>query len=94
MFDLQRTMPLRKGKAMKNRQDETARKDTLDEQAKPRTTALTEDQIEQKKAERRSGDFPPASAPEDDDIEQAVERESWDRLKAEPINRRRDASED
>ena len=79
---------------MKNRQDETARKDTLDEQTKPRTTASTDAQIEQKKAERRSGDFPPRPAPEDDDIEQAVERKSWDTLKAEPINRRKEARED
>lgn len=94
MFYLQITMPLRKGTAMKNRQDETARKDTLDEQTKPRTTASTDAQIEQKKAERRSGDFPPRPAPEDDDIEQAVERKSWDTLKAEPINRRKEARED
>ncbi|HIG21227.1 hypothetical protein [Henriciella sp.] len=79
---------------MKNRQDETARKDTLDEKAKPKTTPAIDAQIEQKKAERRSGEFPPPPAPEDNDIEQAVERKSWDTLKAEPINRRKDASED
>lgn len=79
---------------MENRQDSSARKTTLDKEAKPRTTASTDDQIDQKKAERRSGDFPPEPAPKDDDIEQAVDRKSWDTLKAEPVNRRKKASED
>ncbi|WP_018146928.1 hypothetical protein [Henriciella marina] len=60
------------------------REHTLDEKAKPRTTPDTNEQIERKKALRSSGEFPPGTAPKDDDIEQDVERESWDRLKAEP----------
>ena len=79
---------------MDDRKDAHTNRHTLDEKAKPRTTSASDAQIEQKKAERRSGDFPPETAPEDDDIEQAVERKSWDTLKAEPINRRKEASED
>lgn len=79
---------------MNDRKDAHTNRQTLDEKAKPRTTSATDAQIEQKKAKRRSGEFPPATAPKDDDVEQAVERKSWDTLKAEPMNRRKEANED
>ncbi|RIJ22279.1 hypothetical protein D1224_12045 [Henriciella barbarensis] len=79
---------------MEDRKDAHTNRHTLDESAKPRTTPDTEAQNEQKKAERRTGDFPPKTAPKDDDVEQSVERESWDRLKAKPINRREKPDQD
>ena len=83
-----------KGTVMNDRKDAHTNRHTLDEKAKPRTTSATDAEIEQKKAERRSGEFPPATAPKDDDVEQAVERKSWDKLKAEPINRTTKTIED
>lgn len=71
---------------MKNRQDEDARSGTLDEKGEPRTTSSTHEQIEKQKAVRRTGDFPPPPADRDEDVDQEVERESWDRLKAGPRN--------
>lgn len=56
-------------------------RDTLDEEAKPRTTAETDEQIEAQKAVRRTGKFPPETPDKDDDVAQFVERDSWDRLK-------------
>ena len=79
---------------MNDRKDAHTNRHTLDKKAKPRTTSATDAQIEQKKAERRSGEFPPGTAPKDDDVEQAVERTSCDKLKADPINRDKKATED
>jgi hypothetical protein len=72
--------------AMENRQDDAHRSETLDDKAKPRTSVSTDEQIEQKKSLRRSGEFPPPPEDRDEGIDQEVERDSWDRLKSGPID--------
>lgn len=71
---------------MENRQDDAHRSETLDDKAKPRTSVSTDEQIEQKKSLRRSGEFPPPPEDRDEGIDQEVERDSWDRLKSGPID--------
>ncbi|WP_300392715.1 hypothetical protein [Henriciella sp.] len=57
------------------------RQSTLDEKAKPRTTPSTDEQIEDQKAFRESSAYPPAPPENDDTVEDAVRRKSWDTLK-------------
>lgn len=59
-------------------------RETLDEEAKPRTSAVTDAEIEETGEARESSAFPPEPPEKDTEVHQAVERKSWDTLKARP----------